>query len=107
MSKKLIFNPELYIGEGMKEIKTDKIKKILMKRPSSAGVYVLALANNPSDQLVFFDAKQLDQHYYDVNPVHIVGIAKDYSDALQLIERITKECLDTRGDCCLKEYLLC
>ena len=28
MSKKLIFNPELYFGEGMKEIKTDKIKKI-------------------------------------------------------------------------------
>ena len=28
-------------------------------------------------------------------------------DALQLIERITGECLKARGDCNLREYLLC
>ena len=30
-----------------------------------------------------------------------------YEDALQLIERVTGECLKARGDCNLREYLLC
>lgn len=107
MGKKLIFYPELYLGEGMKGKKTDKIKKMLVKKPLLAGVYVLAIAHNPSDQLEFFDAKQLVQSYYDNYPVQIIGIAKDYEDALKLVEQITQECLNTRGDCRLKEYLIC
>lgn len=107
MSKKLTFNPELYIGEGMKDKKTDKIKRMLIKKPALTNVYVIALANNPSDQLMFFEAKQLVQHYYEIYPIQIVGIARDYDDALKLVERITQECLDTRGDCHLKEYLIC
>ena len=94
MSKKLTFHSKLYWGEGMKGKKTDKIN-------------VLAIAQNSADQLEFFDCKQLVQHYYENYPVYIVGIAKDYNDALKLVEQITQECLAKRGDCRLKEYLIC
>ena len=107
MSKKLTFHSRLYLGEGMKGKKTDKIKKILMNKPLFADVYVLAIAQNSADQLEFFDCKQLAQRFYDNCPVHIVGIAKDYNDALNLVEQITRECLLSRGDCRLKEYLIC
>ena len=107
MSNKLIFYPKLYLGEGMKSKKTDKIKKMLLENPLFAGVYVLILATNDSNQLEFFDAKQLIQPYYKDNPVQIVGIAKDYVDALELVAQITQECLNARGDCMLKEYLIC
>lgn len=107
MSKMLTFHSKLYFGEGMKDKKADKIKKMILKKPLFAGVYVVAFAHNPSDQLEFFDVKLLAQHYYDNYPVHIVGIAKDYNDALKLVEQITQECLNERGDCKLKEYLIC
>ncbi len=107
MSKKLTFHSTLYLGEGMKGKKTDKIKRMLIKKPLFADVYVLTLAQNVSDQLEFFDCKQLAQHYYENNPVYVIGIAKDYNDALKLVERITQECFLNRGDCRLKEYLIC
>lgn len=107
MGRKLSFYSKLYLGEGMNGSKTDKIKKMLIKKPLFAGVYVLTFAHNDSDQLEFFDAKQLAQHYYEENPVQIIGIAKDYEDALKLVTQITQECLDARGDCRLKEYLIC
>lgn len=107
MTKKLTFYSKLYFGEGMKDQKKDKIKKILEKKPLFAGVYVLTFATNDSDQLEFFDSKQLAQPYYAKHPVEIIGIAKDYNDALNLVTQITQECINERGDCRLKEYLIC
>jgi len=107
MTKKVTFYSKLYFGEGMKDQKKGKIKRMLEKKPLFAGVYVLTFATNDSDQLEFFDAKQLAQPYYAKHPVEIIGIAKDYSDALKLVEQITQECLLKQGDCRLKEYLKC
>lgn len=107
MGEKLTFRNELYLGEGIKPKKLDKIKKKLVEKPLFAGVYVIAIADSPSGQLEIFDARQLVQSYYERAPRYVVGIASDYDDSLQLIERLTQECLRARGDCNLKEYLLC
>lgn len=107
MDEKLTFREELYLGEGIKPKKLDKIKKKLLERPLFSGVYVIAIAANPSEQLEIFDARQLVQGYYVKHPRYVVGIASDYEDSLKLIEKITQECLRERGDCNLKEYLLC
>ncbi len=107
MDEKLTFRRDLYLGEGIKPKKLDKIKRKLVEKPLLAGVYVISIAGNPEDQLEIFDAKQLAQSYYKKFPRHVVGIASDYDDSLKLIERITQECLRERGDCNLKEYLLC
>lgn len=107
MRRMLTFRPKLYLGEGIKEKKLDKIKKKLVEKPLRANVYLIALAHNPTAQLECFDARQLAQRFYENYPVQVVGIAKDYKGALQVVERITRECLDERGDCKLKEYLIC
>lgn len=107
MDKMLTFSSELYLGEGIKKQKLDKIKRKLTGKPLFAGVYVLALARNPVDQLEIMDAKQLAQRFYESHALHIIGIAKNYEEALRLVERIVQECMDTRGDCKLKEYLTC
>lgn len=107
MNRMLEFYPELYLGEGIKEKKLDKIKKTLIQKPLWAGVYLITLAKNPVDQLEILDARQLAQRYYESHTLSVVGIAGDYEDALLLVERIAQECLDKRGDCRLKEYLTC
>ena len=104
MAGKLTFAPNLYLGESIASEKLDKLKKRLEKKPLLANVYLITPAKNPADQL---DARQLIQPHYKKEEFLILGIAAGYEEALQLIEQITGECLDARGDCNLREYLLC
>ncbi len=106
MRSRLLFSSRLYLGDGIEEKKLGKIKHDLLCKPMWANVYVLTFAHNSQDQLEFFDARQMVQHYYEEYPLKVIGIAKDYADALQLVTRITEECLNSRGDCELREYLL-
>ena len=107
MAAKLSYASHLYLGESIASEKLDKIKKRLAKKPLLANVYLITPARNPADQLDIFDARQLVQPHYKEEPFLILGIASGYEEALQLVEQITRECLDARGDCNLREYLLC
>lgn len=107
MVRKLQFSVNLYLGESINPDKVDKIKKRLENKPLLSNVYVITLARNSRDQLEIYDAKQLAQSYYTKYPPYIVGIASDYEESVTLLERIVRECLQARGDCCLKEFLLC
>ncbi|MCM1189090.1 MAG: hypothetical protein NC541_07305 [bacterium] len=107
MAVNLMYHPGLYLGESIPVKKLDKIKRKLENRPLFAGVFLIALSRNPRDQLEIYEAGQLAQRYYMNNPPYIVGIAGDYNEAVGLVERLVQECLRERGDCALKEYLLC
>ncbi len=104
---KLQFFPHLYLGEGINVKKLDKIKKKLETLPLFAGVFVITISRNYSDQLDIYDCKMLWQKYYRNNPPYIIGIASDREEAIRLIEQIVTECVTARGDCSLKEYLQC
>lgn len=107
MVRKLQFFSKLYLGEGINADKLDKIKKRLEERPVLSNVYVITLAKNPENQLEIYDAKQLAQSYYVKYPPYIVGLASDYDEALTVLEQIVQECFRARGDCRLKEFLIC
>lgn len=107
MAIQLNFHRNLYLGESINEKKLDKIKKKLENKPLFSGVFVITISGNPSDQLDIYDARQLARKYYEKNPLYVVGIAGNYDEALKTVEQIVQECLKKRGDCALKEYLLC
>lgn len=107
MSGKLEYHHRLYLGAGISEAKLDKIKKTLENHPLRSNVFLIAISRNSSDQLEIFSARQLVQNYYNKYPVYVIGIASDYEEAVAMIEKIVQECLNARGDCALKEYLLC
>lgn len=107
MSKKLEYHHRLYLGKSISDVKLDKIKKRLKKQPLLSNVYLLTISRNPTDQLEILASKQLVQKYYEKYPVYVVGITSDYDEAVAVVEQIVQECLQTRGDCALKEYLLC
>lgn len=107
MSIALKYYPRLYLGDSIDADKLDKIKKKLENRPLFSGVFLVAVSRNPSDQLEIYGAKQLAQSYYRKNPPYVVGLAGDYEEAVSLVIRMTEECLASRGDCRLKEYLQC
>lgn len=107
MAGKIRYRSQLYLSEGITGKKLDKIKKKLEKKPLLSGVFLIAISANPSDQLDIFASGQLVQSYYEKNPPYVVGIAENHGEAVALVERIVQECLRERGDCALKEYLLC
>lgn len=107
MSGKLEYHHRLYLGTSISESKLDKIKKTLEKHPLRSNVFLITISRNSSDQLEIFSARQLVQNYYDKYPIYVIGIASDYEEAVAMIEKIVQECLQVRGDCALKEYLLC
>ncbi len=107
MAIALTYHHKIYLGESIREKKLDKIKKKLENRPLFSGVVLIALSRNSHDQLEIYEARQLVQSYYRKYPPYVVGIAGNRQEAFNMVEEITKECLKTRGDCALKEYLLC
>ena len=58
-----------------------------------------------ADQLEIFHSAYLKQKYYRFHPPVIVGIASGYEEAVQIIVKITQECVAEMGNCNLKEYL--
>ena len=107
MSQKIQYLSNLYLGESISEKKLDKIKAKIDRHPILSGVWLIAISRNPKDQLEILSARQLEQKYYDKYPIQVIGIAASYEEAVAVVEKMVQECLAQRGDCALKEYLLC
>ncbi len=107
MAAEIRYHSRLYVGDGITDKKLEKIKKRLAANPLRAGVSVIALSRNGVDQLDIYDSKMLAWPYYRENPPLIVGITRSKEESIRMIERIAQECWKARGDCALREYLLC
>mgnify|MGYP007098687053 FL=1 len=107
MPERVCYHSKLYLSDGITEKKLDKIKKKLEKKPLLSGVFLITVSPSQTDQLDIFEARQLVQSYYLKNPPYVIGIAENRQEAVSLVEQIVRECLKERGDCALKEYLLC
>lgn len=95
------FYKYLYIGDTV----TDPAKvKRKLKRHAGVNVYVVTIASG-NDQLEIYHSAYLKQRYYRYHPPVVVGLASGYEEAVQIILKITQECLDATGSCNLKEYL--
>ena len=55
--------------------------------------YVISLALSESEQLDIIPARELVQKSYPKKDLSIIGIAKDYTDALSVVERIVQDVL--------------
>ena len=107
MSANITFSSHLYVGESMSARKLDKIKTKLLKNPIACGAFVISLSKNEHDQLDIMQAGQLAQRFYQDYSLQVVGIASNQREAIELVEKMIQECLKLRGDCRVKEYLVC
>lgn len=107
MLLKLRYHSSLYIGESISGKKLDRIKKNLEAHPVKCRLFLVTTSQNATDQLEIYSSSQLVSSYYKKNPPFVVGIAGNYEEAVGLVERLVQDCLRVRGDCALKEYLLC
>lgn len=95
------FYKYLYIGDTVKN--PAKAKRRL-KLHIGQLLYVITISQG-QDQLEIYHSAYLKQRYYRHHPPVIIGIASSRQEAVELVIRITRECLLATGECDLKEYL--
>lgn len=95
----------LYTGDRA-SLREKELKARIRDRKWSADTYVLMPASNPRDQVDILHANFLRQaHYRSQRELTIVGIASGKQDALNLVMRITDECLRLTGGADLRSFL--
>lgn len=92
----------LYLSPSVKKPK--ELLRKLKKSHKPCRFFVLTLANG-CEQLEIYPAYCLQQPFYRKYPPVVVGLARDYAEAVGLLEEIVKDSLRVTGTCNLKEYL--
>lgn len=96
------FMKKLYLSDSMKRRRTKAIWNLKYNK-KKANVYVVALAPN-RDLLEIYHSFQLNQTLYQDNPPFIVGLAADYEEAVELVQRILMDTLQSTGGFDVKQY---
>ena len=97
------FLTEMYVGEGIKNK-----QKVLWKLKHGAGmvdIYVISLSNG-NDQLDCMKCSYFKQKAIRENVGLIVGVAKGYSEAQNLMISMIEESFRETGSANVKEYLM-
>lgn len=95
----------LYIGDraGSRE---KEIRAAIRGRKRTTDAYVLMPAANPENQVDILHANFLRQAWFQNQPeLTIVGIASGKPDAVNLLMRITDECVRMTGGADLRGFL--
>ncbi len=96
--------PELYITDAAGR-DSDRVIEKLNKGKLVRGRHLITLASNPADQLDIVNTFWLKQKQCAKHLPPVVGLAASYEDALELVIRITEECLAETGDADLRSYV--
>lgn len=94
----------LYMGEQARKNKHKIVKKIRYNQPQ-IDIYVITLAQNQYDLLDIYPAYVLLQKYFQKQEYFIVGIAKGYKEALEVVTRIVMEVYTQTGTFDIKKYI--
>lgn len=95
----------LYLQEGL-EKKKAKIMKKLNDNKLQVSMHLIVLAENGKNQLEILNSLFLLQKDYPAADVLVVGLAKSYEDALEIVEKITQEVYDNTKGADIRSYLL-
>ena len=95
---------KLYVGESLTG-KERKIKWRIRHRAGTIDIYVIAFASNPANLLDLIPANELMQKGYPKKELKIIGLARGYGEALELVRRIVDETYQATGDVDVWNYL--
>lgn len=96
---------KLYIGEGLADKREEVIRR-LNQRELLLNTYIITLAQGEQNHLEFFDSILLHQEIIAEQKLIVVGIAAGYDEALEVVEKITREVYDETKDTDIRNYIL-
>ncbi len=87
----------LYVGDSIAS-KAGRIKWKINHNAGTFSIYVIALASNPDNLLDIIPARELMQKGYPKKELMIIGLAKGYAEALEVVQRIIEETYQNTND---------
>ena len=95
----------LYVSERLKK-KKDKVIARLERRKIQPDLHVILLPECDHNQLEIVNAMYLLQPGYPREGRMVVGIAKGFEEAVELVEQIVQEVYEQTGGCDIRSYIL-
>lgn len=95
----------LYLEEGL-EKKRDKIIKKIENEKFQFGIHLIVLSESGNNHLEIFNTNLLLQKNYPKEEYFVVGIAKDYDGALEMVEQIVQEVYNETKGAEIRSYIL-
>lgn len=95
---------KLYTGESIQD-KSEKIKWNINHNAGQIQIYIISLASNPKNLLDIIPAWEVMQKGYPKKNLFIVGLAKGWGEAVEVVERIVLEVYENTGGFRVREYL--
>lgn len=91
----ITFTEKVYFSENIKERKQEKLRKRLSEGRFSYGYFCITYPSNPENLLDIIAAGELKYPHYKRSEIKILGLAKGYEEAQELvrvlIEKIYRE----------------
>lgn len=94
----------LYVSDSLKK-KKDKVIRRLERRKIQPDLHVILLPGCDHNQLEIVNAMYLLQPGYPREDRLVVGIAKGWDDAVELVETISREVYEATGNLQLRDYI--
>jgi hypothetical protein len=96
---------DLYFSKSLeKPPAKEKILQDLDENKLDKSLYLLVLSKNPSNSLEFFKVSYLEQEIYDDKSFFVIGFAKNYNEARELVLKITEDVVTYTGGTDIRKY---
>lgn len=95
----------LYLSDGL-EKKKNKIIRKLQDNKLQYDVYLVTLPETEQNQLEIYNSALFKQPDYSIRELFVVGLAKGYESALELVEEITRTVYNETKGADIRSYIL-
>lgn len=95
----------LYLSDGL-EKKKDKIIRKLQRNKLQYDLYLVTLPETKQNQLEIYNSALFKQQDYPKKDLFVVGLAKGYDTALELVEEITRTVYNETKGADIRSYIL-
>ena len=99
------FYRHLYLSDGL-EKKKEKVIRKLEKNKLQYDLYLVTLPVTEKNQLEIYNSALFKQPDYPVGDLFVVGLAKGYDTALELVEEITRTVYNETKGTDVRSYIL-
>ena len=94
----------LYLEEGIR--KKEKVIRKLEKNQLQMNIHIITLSQNEEDQLEIYNSMILLQPEFPHDDFFVVGIAKGYEDAVEMVEEIAQEVYNKTKGADIRSFIL-
>ncbi len=95
----------LYLAEGIRK-KKEKIIRKLEENRLQLNIHVITLARNERNQLEIYNSMLFLQPGFPYDDFFVVGIAKGYEDAVEMVGEIAQEVYNKTKGADIRSYIL-